>query len=250
MFIFRILSAICLLLMLSPAWAGRVFTHSYLATTAEEGEFEYAQWVTLKDDIKADPSFRQYAIRHEFEFGLSDIWQLALYVPDWTYTEGDSVNDGAEFTDVGIETIYQLRDPKTSDFGIAVYGEARIGDETFVLEPKLIIDKRINDWILVWNLTLEAEWEDEDYEERSAELATSFGVSRRITSHWRLGAEATWAVEYDDFSDREEAVSYLGPNAYFKGHEWWVGGSLLKQLSDERDSADLVARVILGVEFE
>lgn len=234
------------------AQAARHFTFTYEATVADPGEIEYAQWVTWKHRSDEDPGLDRFEFRHEFELGLSERWQLALYVPDWSYQRSDTgPDDHAEFEDVAAETIYQLSDPRTQSFGVALYGEVRLGDEIAAVEPKLIVQKNIGDWILAWNLSGEAEWEGERYDEDNGVVEQSLGISRRLgQSEWWAGVEAVHEIEYADWREWEKPAVYAGPTLAYHGHEWWLGFTPTAQLSDNDEEADVQARLILGVEFE
>lgn len=240
-----------LLVVPLPTLAARAFTHSYQATVAEPGEREYAQWVTWGTHPRVDRSFDRIDLRHEFEFGINDRWQAALYVPDWRYEQGDSVADeGSKFLDIGVETIYQLRDPRTEPFGLAAYGELRIGNDVAVLEPKLIVEKITGPWILAWNGTLEAEWDLEHDDRRAAALEQSFGLSYEFRPGLRYGLELVHEIEYEDFSERLPSIAYLGPNLNYRGDEWWLTATPMAQLTSVDEEPEYQLRVIFGFEFE
>jgi hypothetical protein len=251
----RCITASGLLLSLAclfpPGLAARVFTHVYQSTVAEPGEREYAQWLTWKTHPRVDPSFDRYDFRHEFEFGINERWQAAFYLPDWRYEHGDSVKDeGSRFLDVGVETIYQLRNPGTGPYGLAVYGEMRVGNEVAALEPKLIVEKIAGPWILAWNGTLEVEWDLEHDDRRAAVLEQSFGLSREWHPGLRYGLELVHEIEYEDFSDRLPSLAYLGPNLHYAGDEWWLTATPMAQLTSVDGESRYQLRAILGFEFE
>ncbi|MES1943017.1 lipoprotein [Salinisphaera sp. PC39] len=230
--------------------AARNFTHTYEATIADPDEVEYAQWATLSRRAENDRGLTRLDFRHELEAGLSERWQAALYL-DWRYLDSDvEPDDDMEFLDVAAESIYQISDPTSRPWGLALYGEVKLGDEIVALEPKLIVQKNLGPWILAWNLAAEAEWEGRDYEEDNAVVGQTLGISRRLGGDWRLGAEFTHEVEYADCSGWESPVVYGGPALSYHGHEWWFALSPMTQLSDVDDEADIRVRLILGVEFE
>lgn len=228
----------------------RAFTLSYEATTMTRGHVEYEQWVTWKASTAVDSDFNRLDFRHEIEYGVTDNWQIALYLSDWRYEKGDSVADeGAEWRDVAFETIYQLTDPTADPLGIALYGEFKGGDELLALEAKLILQKNIGQWIAVWNGTLEAEWEGEQFHEDKGEFEQTFGLSYQINPRWRIGAELMHEIEYDDWSDWGDHAVYLGPNLSFRTRIWWVTLTPTFQLTDVDQDADFQTRLIFGINF-
>lgn len=228
----------------------RAFTFSYEATTMPKGHLEYEQWVTWKARKEVDSNFDRLDFRHELEYGVTDTWQVALYLSDWRYEEGDSVGDGgAEWRNVAVETIYQLMDPTADPLGVALYGEVKGGDELFALETKLILQKNLGQWMAVWNGTLEAEWEGNGLHEDKGELEQALGLSYQINPRWRVGAELTHGIEYADWSDWGDHVVYIGPNASFRRKAWWVTLTPGFQVTGVDEEVDFQTRMIFGVNF-
>ncbi len=227
----------------------RAFTFSYEATTMPAGIWEYEQWVTWKTSKSIDSEFDRLDFRHELEYGVTDRWQVALYF-DWRYQDGKSVaNDRAEFRDIAFETIYQITNPVTDPLGFAVYGEVKVGDQLIELEGKLLIQKNVGPWVFVWNGTLEAEWEGSDYEEDKGELAQTVGVGYQLNPSWVVGGELIHEIEYDDWSQWEDHVVYLGPSVSYRTQAWWVTVTPTFQLTDVDSEADFQTRMLFGFDF-
>ncbi len=243
-----------LVVLLSLATIGRAderaFTFVYEVTTMPKGHAEYEQWVTWKTSKAIDSDFDRLDFRHELEYGVTDHWQVALYLSDWRYQDGDSVrNDRAQWRDIAFETIYQLSDPTVDPLGMAVYGEIKGGDELIELEAKLLLQKNIGSWIVAWNGTFEAEWEGEDYHEDKGELQQTLGVSYQIDPRLSLGAELIHEVEYNDWSHWEDHTVYLGPNISYRAQGWWMTVTPTFQLTDVDGEADFQTRLIFGFDF-
>jgi len=235
--------------MLPNAFAGRPFTLSYKATTEEKGELEYEQWVTWKTDKDNDSDFSRFDVRHELEYGISDQLQLGLYF-DWRYQSGSSVKeDRIEFRDVALETIYNLTNPKTGSLGSALYAEVKAGDEVFELEGKLIIQKNVGNMIYVWNVTVAAEWEGSEYDEDKGEFSQTFGLSYKASEQTRFGFELLHELEYEDWSEWNNHVVYLGPTLSYDRHDWWVTITPTIEATDVDGEANFLIRAIFGVEF-
>ena len=251
-FPFVLLASVACLLVFpcERAEAGeRRFTFVYEAATQPVGEFEYEQWATWKTDKDADPRFDRFDIRHELEFGVTDNLQLGLYLSDWRVQRGDSVDDGAEWRNVAVETIFALTDPVTDALGSALYGEIKLGDELLALEGKLILQKNIGKWVFAWNGTIEAEWEGSDFSEDKGELAQTLGGSYQFTPKLLAGFELVHQIGYDDWSQWEDHTLYLGPNVSYRTQDWWITATPLVQATDVDSEANFQLRLIFGFDF-
>src|SRR5436190_13712240 len=67
----------------------RPFTFSNDTYPVGKGNWEYEQWVTWQKHKENETRFDQVVFRHEFEFGLADNFDLALYLPSWSYEDTD-----------------------------------------------------------------------------------------------------------------------------------------------------------------
>lgn len=227
----------------------RPFTFVYEATTMPAGHAEYEQWITFKTHKDADPDFDRIDFRHELEFGVTDRLQVALYLSDWRYQDGDSVGTGAEWRDVAVEIIYNLADPVTEPFGLALYGELKLGDELVEIEGKLIAQKNIGKWVFAWNGTIEAEWEGPDLAEDKGKFEQTFGGSYQFSPKFLGGFELVHEIEYEDWSDWGEPVLYLGPNFSYRAGQWWTTITALTQVTDVDAEPDFQLRLIFGFDF-
>src|SRR5207249_455793 len=137
-------------------------------------------------------SYSVIDFREEFEYGVTDNFQLAIYlnhhyvhanddVPaeDPAHpgnrlrgayeTGGEDVHaghnpattfDSYHFESVSLEGIYRLLSPYKDPFGLALYFEPTIGPDVRELEAKIIVQKNFLADRLVWaaNLTFAPEW--------------------------------------------------------------------------------------------
>ena len=235
-----------LFLLTSTAHAhGRRFAYIQEATVADQGEFEYEQWVTWKANKDSDPDFHQFDFRHEFEFGVTDRFQAALYLPDWRYTSGK----GAEFRDVSLELKYMLYDPRVQPLGFTLYYETKIGDQRLVLEPKLIFQKNVGPWIFAYNFVFEAKWSGSGLSHSAGEIKNIAGISRRVADDWFLGAELEHKVEIEEWSDWSDHVVGIGPNLTYKRTPFFFTLTPLFQASNVDSEPNFVTRAICGIEF-
>ena len=95
----------------------RRFTYVYEVTTIPKGTLEYEQWVTWKTAKETNRDFDRFDFRHEIEYGVTDKFQLALYLADWRYEESPGKHQG-DFRDIALEGIYNLTNPVTDPLGV------------------------------------------------------------------------------------------------------------------------------------
>ncbi len=160
----------------STCFAGaKHFTFLYEAPTSAPGSLELENWVTWKRTTNPERS-DNVEFRHEFEYGVTDRFQASLYFADWSY-ENNPEHSGWTYSDAAVELIYNLTNPIDDPFGLSLYQEYKVGYHLFEWESKLIAQKNLGRWILVYNATLEAVWEGEDLEEREGEFSQAVGAS-------------------------------------------------------------------------
>jgi hypothetical protein len=63
----------------------QIFTHTYLAETTPAGGKELEQQVTYRDK-KSEGTYRLWQTRTEFEYGITDRWQISLYANTYSVT--------------------------------------------------------------------------------------------------------------------------------------------------------------------
>lgn len=238
-----------LLAVVASAPAGqRRFTYSYEATTSAPGAIEIENWVTWKSTKNGDGRIDRFDFRHELEWGITDRLQLGLYLADWTYRDGGD-EQGARYHDSAVELIYNLSNPQTSFLGSALYGEVKIGDEVLALEGKLILQKNVGALLVAYNVTLEGEWEGEDFDEEVGEFQQTLGVSYQISPSFSVGAEFFHEIEFPEWSEAEDSVVYAGPNASVRYRNVFATVTPLVQLTDVGGEPDFQTRVIVGFDF-
>ena len=232
----------CLFTATAPA-SERRFAFTYEATTQPKGAFEFENWVTWK----AGNSDSVFDFRHEIEYGVTDRFQLALYLADWRVENGRAI-----YRDSALEMIYNLTNPTTDWLGSALYGEIQLGDRKFELEGKLILQKNVGRWVFAYNATLEAEWEGDSswhFDERKGVIEQTAGASYQFSPRFLLGAEILHEVEFEDWSDTGDPLVYAGPNASWRTGYFWVTATSLVQLTGLSSEPDFQTRMIVGFDF-
>jgi hypothetical protein len=102
------------------------------------------------------------------------------------------------------------------------------GDEAEV-EEKIILGQRFGDWKWALNLTHATEWED-NFHSTEGEVEVSFGITRRLNSHWSIGLEARDHNELPDYRIWENTAFYLGPVVTYQQEKWWATLTIMPQI--------------------
>ncbi len=204
------------------AFAGvRHFTYLYETPTAPPGSIELENRVTWAHGAGWNDVF----IREEIEVGITDRLQLGIYPLDWSHHS----DGGFEYNGGAVELIYNLSNPVVDPVGISLYQEISVSRQHFESESKLIAQKNFGRWILDYNATLEAEWEDR---------------------HLENGIEFLHEFVFPDWRDDEKIRNvFVGPNVSYRRQQWFVTATALAQATNTSDEPDLELRTIFGIGF-
>jgi len=223
------------------AFAGvRHFTFLYEAPTSPPGSIELENTFTWKHGSGWNDVF----IREELEIGITDRFQLGIYPLDWSHhtDEGFQYNGGA------VELIYNLSNPVVDPVGISLYQELSVARQHFESESKLIAQKNFGRWILDYNATLEAGWEEQGLKKQTGELQQALGASYEISPRLSVGVEFLHEFVFPDWRDEITNV-FAGPNVSYRRQQWFVTASALAQATNTSDEPDLQLRTIFGIGF-
>lgn len=245
----KFLSLCTLTLAFSPliSFGGvRHFTFLYEAPTSARGSVELENWVTWKRTT--DPErFDQVDFRHEIEFGVTDRFQVSVYLADWFY-ETDREHSGFAYSDSATELIYNLTNPVDDPVGLSIYGEIKAGDRLLELESKLIAQKNFGPLILAYNATLEAVWEGNDLTENEGEFSQALGASYEISPPISVGVELLHEFVFPEWHDEENIRNlFVGPNVSYRSRNWFVTVTALAQATDTEDEPNFQVRTIFGI---
>ena len=123
--------------------------------------------ITWGTSPREDRRFNEVDVRNEIEFGVTEHFQIGLYLADWGYREDPAAHEhGFSYQTSAVELIYNLTNPTTDLLGLALYGEVRGGPEELELESKVILQKNLGRFVVAYNGTLEAKWEGDRLEEK------------------------------------------------------------------------------------
>ena len=219
-----------------------IYTTELLPQNGKEIE-QWATWATSKPD----EDFDEVKGRTEFEYGITNRFQLALYANySWTRVvptgpgAPDSPVDTTRFNGFSAEAIYQVLNPFTDDFGFALYVEPEIGAGERGIEGKLLFQKNFMEdrLILAANVNFEWEWEHDvaagDWEHESA-LEFYLGASYRFAPGWYGGVELLNENGYEghllfDHAHAETNAFYFGPALHYGNERWWATLAVYQQL--------------------
>ncbi len=221
-----------------------------------KGNFEYEQFNTWAWQTGEDNGFNQLNFKHEFEFGLSDNFDLGLYLPTWSYTD-DSEGSRTRFESVAVEGIVYLSDPDTDWLGSALYAEVGIGEDQLFFEGKLILQKDIGQWTFGYNLVVETEiegvFDSEEDNEVEGVIEHAFGANYQVNDRFSLGGEALVESIWEDWSEYDATTAWVGPSL---GYVWETPRveliaklTPLVQVTDVDDEPRFLTRLLIELEF-
>ena len=253
------------------------FGYTYGSETLPKGHWEIYQWATARTG-KADGSYHAVDLQTEIEHGFTDRLQGSFYLNavkhDISNVSDFSDRDQFRFNGVQGSLKYSLRSPYKDGYGLAVYLEpgykrysAKSGDrqDTFFLEPKLIVQKNFLEGTLILAANFSGEFErehnlDEQEWESELELQFSAGLSYRFAPNWFAGVEVlgTSAFERMHLDELGEYGVFAGPNLHYANKNWWATLTVLPQLTgwpetkgqrDLEHFEKLQVRLKVGVNF-
>lgn len=281
------LAALLSLLSFAASAEESMFAFVYTTDLLPKGGKEVEQWVTWRHK-KIAGTYDQLEGRTEFEYGLTDQLQVALYL-NYAWTQAfhngpfgattppeqfsdfsvgpDARFNKSRFVGVSGEAIYRLLSPYTDAFGLALYTEPTIGQNFFELENKIIVQKNFMDDLLTvaFNFTYAPEFRfvpgDDDPTVRNWQEETdinfALAVSYRFVENWSGGFEFVNEHEYNSFWFAHQSNSgyYLGPTLHYGGERFFATATALWQLPWASSHSDtvpgsLVSGYVLDNDFE
>ena len=217
----------------------RYFTFLYEAPTSPPGSVELENTVTWARGAGSNDVF----VREELEIGISDRFQLGTYPLDWGRD-----HDGLRYNGGAAELIYNLSNSVVDPIGISLYEEISAARQYFESESKLIAQKNFGRWILDYNATLEAEWEEQGLRDQNGELQQALGASYEISPRLSVGIEFLHEFVFPEWRDDVTNV-FVGPNVSYRRNQWFVTATALAQATDTADEPNFQLRTIFGIGF-
>jgi len=242
-----------------PAFAGESpFGWIYTADLHPQGTFEFEH----KSFLQSRQSRGNYAYlqnKEEIEYGVTNRLQIAGYV-NWSYANAfqngiDGMTGGpgvsqfltdtfdpfsryhrARFDSLAFETIYQVLNPITDPFGLALYIEPEFGPLTRELEWRIILQKNFLDDRLIVAANVSGKHERErnldGTIDRASPLDLTLGVSYLFAPNWLFGVEGRIHNEFAGyfFDTPEHSAFFAGPVLHYGSKEFWVTAAWRHQL--------------------
>lgn len=248
----------------------RHFSWTYESTTLPKGAIDIEPWVTFSTG--RDNYYSKYESRLEFETGLTDKLQTALYLNTSHETKA-ILNENGEVIGLGESTGFSfsnewklnLINPSTNPFGLGIYGEYGISTNEIELEFKLLLDKKTPKSILAYNLVTELEFEKEFEVEEDGhgeiESEKEFIIENDLAymylfkPNFGIGVEARNHNEFVE-GEWEHSVLSVGPTLFFSKKNFFAIVNALPQIGDLKngglelhDHTKFSGRILLGVSF-
>ena len=169
---------------------------------------------------KPHQTFNGWLSRTEFEYGVTDDFQLSGYFNyEWERSSPHpDIGPDETFHAVSVsgEAIYRFLNPYFDPIGLAVYFEPTFGDNTRELEAKVLLQKNFfnSNLRVAANINFENTWEREGGQWNKGSAVEFFaGAAYNITPEWSLGVEFNNENDFDGLFGN----SHNGTNAFFFG---------------------------------
>ncbi|MBT4768672.1 MAG: hypothetical protein HOO04_09965 [Phycisphaerae bacterium] len=230
----------------------RRFTYLRDVNVQTPGSIEFEHWTTVKWDKPGTEGYWRLDFREEIEFGITDNFQLALYVADWRVKHNsDAAGTEWQYRDTAIEAKWKLSDPTTDFLGVGLYAETKFGPEKLAAEGKLLLQKNLDKLQLLYNLTVEGEWEEEHYVEAKGKIKNQFGASWQLSESFFVGAELLVNTTLPSWRSSDATTNvYLGPALAYHGDGWFIAATLEFLMNpDNSNSERYQFRTIVGFDF-
>ncbi|OFY72192.1 MAG: hypothetical protein A3G23_01320 [Bacteroidetes bacterium RIFCSPLOWO2_12_FULL_37_12] len=217
----------------------RLFTYTYQTTTLPKGVKDLEVWNTYRTG--RENFFHRLDQRMEFEVGVTDNLQTAVYVNASNKATGVKVNDStmiltkSSSLSFSNEWKYKISDPVASPIGFGIYGEIGLAAHEIEWEAKLLFDKKFGNNLWAFNIVGEYEIE---YGAEGAKiegetekvLEFDMGFIHLFNSSFGLGIEARNHNEFVEKDGWEHSPLFAGPVMSFSGDKYFINFTLLPQL--------------------
>ena len=247
----------------------RVFSRTYQSNVLPAGAKDLEYWVTSR--AGREDFYHRLDQRLELEFGVGGNVQAAFYFNAESKVQlneaGTDFTTGTTFG-VSNEWKWKLSDPVANAVGSALYGEITVEPKALEFEAKLILDKRMGNTLLAYNLVgeMELEWEvatdgDQSKVEREKEYALEHDLAMMhfLKPNLGIGLEIRNHNEFAE-GDWLNSALFAGPALHWSGNGWFINfncspqwTNLKKSGNSERldldDHEKVETRLLVGLSF-
>jgi hypothetical protein len=208
----------------------RHFSYAYESAVLAPGDRELEIWTTYRNG--RDTRYTRFDERLEFEIGLVPGLQTSFYLNITAIGQEASGQELSKSTEVSVsnEWKWRLLDSSLDPIGLALYFEVTGAVDELELEGKLIVDKRIGNFLIAANFVAEHEWEyGIGQTGKDLHLDGYLSAGWFFTPRFMIGVEA-WNANIISGGTWEHSAFFLGPVASYTGDGWWVTLTALPQL--------------------
>lgn len=249
-----IIGAVAALFYPNPAKAqDRQFARTYQSNSLPKGATDIEAWATWRTG--REYFYNRLDTRLEFEIGLTDRLQTALYLNSSYMAFGAYLDTLGRIPDTSVSGIFyesgfsvssewkwNIINPNTHPFGFALYAEFGFAPGEFEIENKLIFDKRTPKSI--WALNLVNEYEME-YEVEKGEtekkwedkVEIDLAYMYMLKTNFGLGLEVVNINEIEKGNWNYSAL-FGGPTMYYAGSNYFLILNILPQWANLHQTDD------------
>jgi hypothetical protein len=239
----------------------RYFARTYQSITLPKGVKDLEVWNTYRSG--RNYFYNRIDQRIEFEIGLTDKLQTALYLNashvsqgahldidgGITDTSASGISSGSEFS-LSSEWKWRLSSPDANKVGFALYAEVTLAPNETELEGKIILDKRTEKNIFALNLVAEQEWEAEvehgvTETETEFKFETDLAYMRMLKNNFGLGIELRNHNEFVE-SEWEHSALFGGPTLFFSGNKYFLILNILPQWTNLHKTTETPGSLVLN----
>jgi len=239
----------------------RYFARTYQSITLPKGVKDLEVWNTYSSG--RNYFYKRIDQRIEFEIGLTDKLQTAVYMNASHVSQGAHLNMNGGIADTSVSGIssgsefslssewkWRLSSPDANMLGFALYGEVTIGAHETELEGKIILDKRTEKNIFALNFVAEQEWEAEvehgvtEVEEKF-KFETDLAYMRMLKSNFGIGVELRNHNEFAE-SKWEHSALFGGPTLFFSGNKYFLILNILPQWANLHKTDETPSSLVLN----
>jgi hypothetical protein len=246
-----------------------LFSRTYTTETVPAGHFELEQTIRNRTE-RAFGTYTAFDFKSEFEYGITDNFQVAFYVntqymhavnaPDDNDPSGDQPgglgfnSNGWNLSSLSTEFLYRIWSPVSDPVGLAFYIEPEYdfhdihnGDQEFnsmEMEFRFLVQKNLleDQLVLAYNMVFEFEYfryQDGDTPFLGElDWNHELGASYRFASNLYGGLEFRNHNEVGNFYSHDHSVYWAGPVFHYGGPKMWATLGLLWQFSGNPDGYD------------
>jgi len=247
--------------ILNASSQDRYFARTYQSITLPKGVKDLEVWNTYRSG--RNYFYNRIDQRIEFELGLTDKLQTALYLNASHVSQGAHLNIDGGIADTSISGIssgsefslssewkWRLSSPDANMVGFALYAEITLAPNETELEGKIIIDKRTDKNIFALNLVAEQKWEPEVEHgitevEKEFEFETDLAWMRMLKDNFGLGIEIRNHNEFVE-SVWEHSALFGGPTLFFSGNKYFLILNILPQWTNLHKTDDAPGSLVLN----